>query len=248
MQALSAASLLALWESGLGLDSPSRAQLLLAAALPEQQRADLANFSIGERDYYLLQVRQLLFGTQMINIAQCPNCQERVEWESKTTDLLLAGEGKYPIAKCLSIQHDSYQIVFRLPKFQELAWLFQQTPAISTPQELLLQSCVLEVRKANDEVIPFAELPLISQQAVLEAMEAADPLARIDLDLSCPACGCQWQALFDITSFLWAETQAWAERTLRSVHLLAKAYGWSELDILAMTPTRRQLYLGMVAS
>ncbi len=55
--------------------------------------------------------------------------------------------------------------------------------------------------------------------------------------------GFVFSVAFDIVSFLWNELNAWAIRTLREVHILASAYGWSETDILAMSPWRRQFYL-----
>jgi len=77
---------------------------------------------------------------------------------------------------------------------------------------------------------------------------ALDPRARIELDLSCANCGHSWQTVFDIAGFLWAEINAWAPRTLRDVHTLARAYGWREADILGMSPRRRQSYLELVRS
>ena len=66
------------------------------------------------------------------------------------------------------------------------------------------------------------------------------------LALACPACGHRWQSVFDIAAFLWREIDAWAQRTLRDVHALARGYGWHESDILALTATRRQIYLEMI--
>jgi hypothetical protein len=51
---------------------------------------------------------------------------------------------------------------------------------------------------------------------------------------------------FDIASYFWDEINAWANRILREVHILASRYGWSERDILALSPWRRQFYLDMV--
>ena len=53
---------------------------------------------------------------------------------------------------------------------------------------------------------------------------------------------------FDIGAFFWSEIDAWAGRILQQVHVLASAYGWSERDVLALSPVRRQLYLGMVGA
>jgi hypothetical protein len=52
---------------------------------------------------------------------------------------------------------------------------------------------------------------------------------------------------FDIAAYLWQEVDARARRALRDTHTLARAYGWREADILAMSDFRRQQYLEMVA-
>jgi len=52
--------------------------------------------------------------------------------------------------------------------------------------------------------------------------------------------------MFDIVSFFWSEICVQAKRLLREVHILARAYGWREADILSMSAARRQLYLEMV--
>ena len=41
---------------------------------------------------------------------------------------------------------------------------------------------------------------------------------------------------------------AWAQRALSDVHLLATRYGWSEREVLALTPARRARYLAMVSA
>ncbi|WP_125612921.1 phage baseplate protein [Specibacter cremeus] len=84
--------------------------------------------------------------------------------------------------------------------------------------------------------------------AVERRLAAADPLARLEVALHCPACGHDWVAPFDVVGFLWAELHHWALRLLRDVHTLARAYGWAEKDILAMHPHRRRRYLELVAS
>jgi len=93
------------------------------------------------------------------------------------------------------------------------------------------------------------ELALLPKQvlAMLSTyIEALDPLTEVHTDLTCPACETQWQLLFDIVTFLWAEISMQAKRLLREVHILAHAYGWREADILSMNPIRRQFYLEMV--
>jgi hypothetical protein len=90
------------------------------------------------------------------------------------------------------------------------------------------------------------QLPQDVMQELVDEMARADPLADIQFMLACPFCGRKWQAVFDIVSVLWSEIDTWAHRTLRDVHTLALSYGWSESDILALSPSRRQIYLDMV--
>jgi hypothetical protein len=91
------------------------------------------------------------------------------------------------------------------------------------------------------------ELPGAVEARLVERIAQADPLADIMLDLTCPNCEQRWQAVFDIGGFFWIEIDNLARRLLRDVHVLARAYGWRESDILAMNAARRQAYLEMVA-
>ena len=78
------------------------------------------------------------------------------------------------------------------------------------------------------------------------AIAEADPNAEILLNLTCPACGERFQELFDIVTHLWDEISAYAKDIAYETHLLARYYGWSEREILAMSEHRRQTYLGMI--
>ena len=68
------------------------------------------------------------------------------------------------------------------------------------------------------------------------------------LDFDCPACRHRWQAVFDILTFFWTEIRREARRLLEHVHVLARAYGWREGEILALSERRRQAYLEMVGA
>jgi hypothetical protein len=94
--------------------------------------------------------------------------------------------------------------------------------------------------------IAICDLPGEIVAQLTEQIGRADPDADISLDLSCPACDHRWQIAFDIVTFFWAEINSLAKRLLREVHTLARAYGWREADILAMSAARRQAYLEMV--
>ena len=77
-------------------------------------------------------------------------------------------------------------------------------------------------------------------------MAKLDPLATVELEFLCPGCGAVCPAAFDIASFLWAEVDTAARSAVEDVHTLASAYGWSEEEVLALSPGRRRLYLEFV--
>ena len=60
MRLPSASELVTVWELGLGLTPIERALRLLAALFPEASDEELAHFTIGERDAWLLTLREYL--------------------------------------------------------------------------------------------------------------------------------------------------------------------------------------------
>jgi hypothetical protein len=95
-----------------------------------------------------------------------------------------------------------------------------------------------------DDLPPVLDdLPPVLRERAAAALAAADPCADIRLRVHCPECGHAAQAELDIGSCLWAELDAWARATLLDVHLLASTYGWTEPDVLALSPVRRRYYL-----
>jgi hypothetical protein len=138
----------------------------------------------------------------------------------------------------------SYRISFRLPNSSDLLSLSGQRDAVKMREQLLARF-LLAATTADGKPVKLAQLPEAVLQEMIQEMERADPQANLQISLTCPVCGHDWEAAFDIVSFLWTELDNWAQRMLQTVHLLARSYGWREADILAMSPTRRRLYLEM---
>lgn len=245
MTSLGAEQLLNVWEQGLNQPLLQRALMLLVAAFPDRSPDGFATLSIGERDLLLMQLRERLFGQQLSNTAVCPQCNERTEWQSRIADFVIDTERSDTQADRFELQTEGYQLRFRLPNSLDIAAVANAGGTENAAQQLLLR-CVLEVKRGGVNCAT-EPLPEVVIQALTERIESLDPRADIRIHLTCPGCGHSWCALFDIASFLWAEINGWAERTLQMVYRLAAAYGWSEQDILNLSPVRRQLYLGMVA-
>jgi hypothetical protein len=75
------------------------------------------------------------------------------------------------------------------------------------------------------------------------ALEEADPCIDFAVDLECPACAHAWSAPFDVAGYLWEEIDTRARRLLDEVHVLARAYGWPEDEVLRLSDARRSAYL-----
>jgi endogenous inhibitor of DNA gyrase (YacG/DUF329 family) len=246
MRPLDAAELLDAWEQGLNQPMLQRALILIAAACPELDSDAVAQLSIGERDARLLQLREWMFGPRLLNTAQCPQCGERIEWESMTADLCMQTEGYDERAEEFSLEVDSYQLRFRLPNSLDIATVLATAQNDSNNgTTALLRQCVVSAA-CHADACDTTELPQDVLDALSQQIQELDPQAEIRIVLTCPECGAQWEVLFDIAGFFWTEINNWAERTLRTVHRLAGAYGWTEREILNLSPVRRQLYLGMV--
>lgn len=242
MRPLSASELLDIWEKGIGQNLVQQALMLLAAACPEIPIEKLALLSVGQRDGYLLTLREWTFGSKLVSLAICPNCSDRLELTFDVADIRVTSEAD--IAEILSLQVADYAVQFRLPNSLDLIALIGQKN-VNPTQQMLLNHCLLDIQ-VNGETATKEQLPNHILESVVARMAASDPQADVQLKLNCPQCGHQWSATFDIVTFFWHEINTWANRILQQVHTIASAYGWRESDILAMSPQRRQLYLEMI--
>jgi len=237
MLSLSPEKILAVWEAGRQQHELDRALTLLAAASPGRTREELAGLSIGERDARLLQLRTLVLGTSAHGFAECPQCAERVEFPVDTAPLALPKE---VAAKPHEIEVNGTCVRFRLPNSRDLAEVVA-APDARQGLRRLVERCVMEVSPPN-------ELSSENIEALSRAMLDADPQAEVSLVLECPSCGHGWDALFDIADFFWSELAAMARRLLREIDALARAYGWSEREILSLPARRRQTYLELITA
>lgn len=247
MNRLPAAAIIQIWEMAEGHHPIDQALIMLGVAYPTLAPATLAALSIGQRDTHLLALYNQTFGPQADALAHCPHCREPLTFALPLPAMQLAPPDA-PIEHTYQCHSDGYDLHFRLPTSFDLAALAQTAqalpadPACLSGVPLLLQRCVLRAAQAGQPVVA-TDLPAAVVTALAAQMVELDPQAEILLQLTCPACGHSWQALFDIVTFLWNTIRQQAKRLLSDVHTLARGYGWSEAAILALSPARRQFYL-----
>jgi hypothetical protein len=248
MKPLTAPELLTVWERGLNRPLLYKTLDLVAAACPEMNMDTVAALSIGERDARLLTLREWLFGPTLINMADCPKCNEQVEWELNVDDIRLQVPHEVDPgnpAKDYSLECGEYSIRFRLPNSFDLSTISDSAQDPDLMVEKLLELCVIDVQKSG-QTFPTERLPENVLDSITEQMEKEDPQSDVSMLIDCPRCSHSWDVRFDIVSYFWAEIENWSQRMLQTVHLLASVYHWSERDILNMNPARLQMYLGMI--
>jgi len=241
MLSSSQARLLAVWEQGAELPPAARAWLLVRAHDPELPDAELARLSVGDADRRLLAMRAAAFGDRFDAVSRCPACDAAIELEFGIEDFPPPPE-REGIDERRRLNAGGVRVEYRLPTLGDLA-VAARAGDPEKARAALVERCITRVTR--DRGRP-ADRSAAVVSAVGDALEAADPMAGARLELRCPACDHAWASAFDVGAYLWAELDAWAARVMREVHLLARAYGWREADILAMSSRRRRAYLELV--
>lgn len=242
MRAPTAAELLDLWEVGAGSTPVTRSLALLELGSPRPDADELAALPVGAREARLLDLRELLFGPDLVGISSCDGCGEVLEFSCPVQDLR-APPPREEQAE-VAVSASGYDVLVRLPTSGDLAALAgERDPGAA--RELLLERCVVSATR-DCSAAPASELPEEVVWALDERLAEVDPQADCRVELTCPGCGERRSLVLDVGAFLWAELDAWARRTVHDVHVLASAYGWTETEILALG-ARRRLYLELAA-
>jgi len=232
---VSAAGLLALWERVATEPPGRRASVLLSWAAPD---ADPAGVTVGEENDKLLRLYQRAFGGALSGVVDCPACGEPLEVTVGVAQLIggLAGAGAGAGEQLYESILDGHLLRYRVPSALDLT-----RPPDSG--RWLLEACLTEAVGPDGSPLGAGDLPDSVVASLEQAMADLDPGAELGLDLSCPACDREWSEFLDPVEFLSIEVEARAREAVEAVQALATAYGWSEAEILALSPWRMRLYL-----
>lgn len=233
MRDLAECELLDIWERGTDLHLVDRSLLALQAAFPATSYDTLACWPLGARNRALAELFGSWFGPGLEAWAACDACGEQLEFEMDTQVLIAQYAAPATADSAVAATVGSHR--FRLPSSRDLA-LAAREPTTELAAVSLLRTCW----------IGSGEAPSFSNREIEEAGEQlalADPLAEARVRLACPGCGREWDDTLDLALFVWAEVEARAKRLLLDVHQLARVYGWTEGEILALSERRRRFYL-----
>jgi len=239
---LTPADVFDLCDRGEGYGPSTRALLLLGAASPDASWEELAELPLGERDRRLLRLRAATLGPRLEAQARCPACKETAEVDLDTAELLATGEA----VPELELRRDDLRVRVRPVVSRDLL-AAEVCDGVEQIRRRIAERCLLAAWRDEEPMDP-ADLAPRELDLVAEALAAADSGAELLLDLGCPSCGQGWQELLDVAAFFWAELERRSSRVVLEIHLLARAYGWREADVLAVSPRRRRQYLELLGT
>ena len=220
-------TLLAAWEQGMLRAPQHRAD----GVLKQLDGSDPPR-SIGERNRRLLNLHISLFGDQVDLTSRCPSCDTTVQFAATCSALTsVASEAEAPSHQ---FDIDGSLFEFRLPEASDVTLL-----ACCEDQHEFARRLVRRCLTGSAD----SELSDATADALSRRMETLDPLAVVSFHLDCPDCAATWDAPLDVGRLLWTKVQTAAERLLLEIDGLARAYGWTERDVLVLAPIRRAAYL-----
>lgn len=234
--------MLSLWECAASKAPPARDDALLAAL------HDAPPTSLGAHNAALLGLRSRLFGNEQPLRCNCPHCDATVEFavdcDALSQALLPAADAAQPQV----LEAGDYRIEFRLPQVSDLRAAASLADEDLSFVQALLRRCVTKCEHRDGSTCAPADLPANVADALSNRMEELEPGASVSFDLTCPECAGKWAAPMNAGDVLWSELQSRAERLLLDVDALARAYGWTEPEILALSSTRRAAYLQLTGA
>lgn len=220
---------------------PHERAVAALTALTDCAAGEALQWPLPVFDARLLELYRRRYGDQLPAVSACPECGGVLELSFAVEDLLAALTTPEPEALTLDV--DGYELELRLPTVADLKRA-QRAGDVEHAQRAIAAGCICACVREG-VTVGAAGLP----PGVLERVE--QQLGRFDLgadgiELTCPDCAARWSATLDVTTLVLAELDAEGQRLLADVHLLARAYGWSETEIAGLPPQRRRKYVEMV--
>jgi hypothetical protein len=237
------------------------ARCVLRVGRLRASRSLVRRLSSGDRGYLLLQILRLTAGTVVRTVVRCPRpaCGRKMDVDFDLDRLPV--ERRDPAQQhSVRIRDGARQadgaagareteVVFRLPCGADeeviARWADEDEQRCL---DRILARCIERIGEAGAPSIErIRALEAGSREAITSAILERMPGIRVQLALSCPECGHDFELPLDPAQLLFDEALQSAGRLEWEVHALATTYHWPLGEILGLTRTRRQLHLRLAA-
>jgi hypothetical protein len=227
------ARLVAAWEVAAAVPGIARAAVLLHAAGVVDALDEALDLPIGDAAAHSAELYAAAFGEVLDGLIGCDGCGELLEVQVPLAAL------RAPVGGRTSrVEHAGVVLQVRAPTIRDLL----AAAGEPDPATVLLARCVND--PARGAIDPAALAPAVRERVDAAAEELAGA-AAVTVQAACPACGAGVHAAADVGDLLWERVRVAAPAVLAEVAELAAAFGWSEADVLALSPTRRRAYLDL---
>lgn len=219
------------------------------------------NLLVADRQYLLLKLREVTFGSQVQATILCPwpDCGKRVDIDFSIKDIPVKESGDKgptykmqlsPTATFIGDHGEEYrEIIFRLPNGGDQEVI---SPLISKNEAkalaMLLKRCIQSIgplKNLGDEWI--SRLSPMARMEIEKQMEAVAPKVELTMGAFCPECGREFTLPFDPQEFFFGELRISRDLLYREVHYLAYHYHWNEREIMEMPREKRRKYIEVLA-
>jgi hypothetical protein len=239
-----------------GLRPEVEVQLLHCCTQGQQgQRCERNLFwhlDVSKRTECLVALAMLTDQGQGTMALRCPHpqCQQFIEIDLSMAELASLQSGadtrNQPVHP---VQIGNEILLMRKPTgLDQRQWLQQAFTDESTLMRGMLMTLVAEAQQEQLQRL-WSEQPdwlTATRQTLSQAMTSLDPLVNFSLRIVCPECQTQFQQSLDLGVWALRRLEQIQQQLLRLVHRLAAYYHWSEAEIFAIPPWRRQQYLALV--
>ncbi len=247
MELLAGAALLQAWEEGAGLLDGPRTEVLLNAAYGPA-KPPWCDQPLGWRDAALLRLYRAGRSGALETITDCPACGTVLEFAPNLTKMLAVYCGERPDLEWFTVNALGGAVEARNPNVTDLA-AASAGRDLEEARAILIDRCVRPVPSSaafgrsrfKSELSSEADEETIL--TVASALDDRDPLADVSVDIGCVECGHRWSTRLEVLPVVWAQVSARARELIRDIDVLARRYGWSQDQILALGSHRRQTFL-----
>jgi hypothetical protein len=234
-----------------------RITILLAAAtcaigeIRPVSRDVVRSLTVGDRERLVLALYAVTFGPHLDVVTHCTgaSCGELFELPLKLDEMLQTPEQTATSpehAMVVATEAGPFHVKLRLPNGadQELVARIGRTDLASATNRLLTRCIISVIDPSGCSVSPEGVLDML-RAPVEDAIRTLDRGADTSVTVPCPSCGRNVPVVLDAFALLTAEL-ARSDALYLEVDRLARAYHWSEADILALPITRRRHYLTLL--
>ncbi|HMI57819.1 MAG TPA: hypothetical protein VK511_07220 [Gemmatimonadaceae bacterium] len=229
--------------AALRADDPAAITTMLSRCLQRAPGDAIASdelwaLEVGQRTAWMLRIAARSGADSLTFRARCDasGCGESAELELPIDELLALESHESSV---LTAQLEQRSVAIRRPTgADQLAWVHATFDDLHQATFAVASSLLLD---EGNEVTNDSEL-----KAIEDALTEHDPLAHFTVSSVCPSCRSQTDHDIDLLALSIEWLSVARARMIETVHALARSYHWTETDIFAVAPWRREHYLRLV--